>query len=119
MISDKKRTILTQKKKPPLPTAADTTAAKELSEKVRDGAFYEELLELAVSLANKLQACGAETYRVEDTIDRIIEAYGVERVDAFVIPGSVMASMETDDGKILTKIRRQKSSETLLDGVER
>ena len=119
MINEKKRNILAQKKKLPLPTAADTTAAKELSEKKRDGAFYEELLELAVSLANKLQACGAETYRVEDTINRIIEAYGVERVDAFVIPSSIMASMETDDGQILTKIRRLKSSETMLDGIER
>ena len=119
MISDKKRNILAQKKKLPLPTATDTTAAKELSGKDRDSAFYEELLELAVSLANKLQACGAETYRVEDTINRIIEAYGVERVDAFVIPSSIMASMETDDGQILTKIRRLKSSETMLDGIER
>ena len=85
----------------------------------REAVFYEELLELTVSLANKLQACGAETYRVEETINRIVTAYGVERVDAFVIPGSVMASMETDDGQILTKIRRLKSSETMLDGIER
>ena len=118
MISEKKRKVLSQNKMR-FPIAIETAAAKELSEKERDGAFYEELLELAVSLANKLQACGAETYRVEDTINRIIEAYGVERVDAFVIPSSIMASMETDDGQILTKIRRLKSSETLLDGIER
>lgn len=118
MISEKKRKILSKNKKR-FPIAVETTAAQEIPKQTRDGAFYEELLELAVSLANKLQACGAETYRVEDTIDRIIEAYGVERVDAFVIPSSVMASMETDDGQILTKIRRLKSSETLLDGIER
>jgi len=119
MIDGKKRNILAQKKKLPLPTAADTTAAKALCEQKKDPAFYEELLEFAVSLANKLQACGAETYRVEETIDRVIEAYGVERADAFVIPGSIMASMETDDGQILTKIRRQKGAETMLDGIER
>ncbi len=85
----------------------------------QDDAFYEELLEFVVSLANKLQACGAETYRVEETINRIAEAYGVERVDAFVIPNSVMASIETDGGRILTKIRRLKSGETMLDGIER
>ena len=84
-----------------------------------DGTFYEELLEFAVSLANKLQSCGAETYRVEETINRIVEAYGVERVDAFVIPSSIMASLETDGGTIVTKIRRLKSSETMLDGIER
>ncbi|MBQ1820477.1 MAG: threonine/serine exporter family protein [Clostridia bacterium] len=85
----------------------------------KEGAFYEELLEFAVSLANKLQACGAETYRVEETINRIIGAYGIERVDAFVIPGSIMASLETDEGQIITKIRRLKGGETMLDGIER
>ena len=86
---------------------------------VRDAKFDEELLEFAVSLANKLQACGAETYRVEETIVRIITAYGIERVDAFVIPSSIMASLESDDGKICTKIRRLKGGETMLDGIER
>ncbi len=96
--------------------------AKETSaiESVRSGGtFHEQLLEFAVSLANKLQACGAETYRVEDTITRIVNAYGVERVDAFVIPNSIMASLETDDGQILTKIRRLMGSDTMLDGIER
>ena len=117
MITGEKKKIQTQKKRLRIPTAAETVAAQEPPEK--DGQFYEELLEFAVSLANKLQACGAETYRVEDTINRIIGAYGVERVDAFVIPSSIMASLETDDGLILTKIRRLKSSETMLDGIER
>jgi uncharacterized membrane protein YjjP (DUF1212 family) len=72
-----------------------------------------------VSLANKLQACGAETYRVEETINRIVAAYGIERVDAFVIPSCIMASLETDEGQIITKIRRLKSGETMLDGIER
>ena len=116
MITGEKKKVLFQNKKQ-FPIAVETTAAKELQKK--DGAFYEELLEFAVSLANKLQACGAETYRVEETINRIVEAYGVERVDAFVIPSSIMASLETDDGQILTKIRRLKSSETMLDGIER
>lgn len=88
-------------------------------EREKDPHFYEELLEFAVSLAGKLQSCGAETYRVEDTITRIISAYGVERVDAFVIPSSIMASLETDNGELITKIRRVKSSETMLDGIEK
>lgn len=81
--------------------------------------YYEELLELAVSIAGDLQSCGAETYRVEDTITRIIGAYGVERADAFVIPSSIMASLETEDGRLLTKIRRMKTSDTMLDGIEK
>ena len=84
----------------------------------RSEPFYEELLEFAVALANKLQACGAETYRVEETIVRIVKAYGVSKVDTFVIPTCIMASLETET-QILTKIRRLKSGDTMLDGIER
>ena len=59
---------------------------------VRSEQFGEELLEFTVALANRLQSCGAETYRVEETITRIVEAYGFTRVDAFVIPSCIMAS---------------------------
>ena len=119
MISGEKRKVLFSKKQKPNLARRATEAETPKPQTPRDAVFYEELLELAVSLANKLQACGAETYRVEETINRVIEAYGVERVDAFVIPSSVMASLETDDGLILTKIRRLKGGETMLDGIER
>ena len=118
MITGEKRKILT-KKQVKIDLAEQAIAAQEQQKREKDGTFYEELLEFAVSLANKLQACGAETYRVEETINRIVTAYGVERVDAFVIPSSIMASLETDEGQILTKIRRLKSGETMLDGIER
>ncbi|MBQ7060322.1 MAG: threonine/serine exporter family protein [Clostridia bacterium] len=86
---------------------------------VRSEQFGEELLEFTVALANRLQSCGAETYRVEETITRIVEAYGFTRVDAFVIPSCIMASIEADDGNIITKIRRLKNGDTVLDGIER
>lgn len=116
MITGEKRKALFGKKDK-IARAEQAIAAQETQAKAGD--FYEELLEFAVSLANKLQACGAETYRVEETINRIVAAYGVERVDAFVIPSSIMASLETDEGQIITKIRRLKNSETMLDGIER
>lgn len=94
-------------------------AESGLEKYVKDEQFTEELLEFAVALANRLQACGAETYRVEETIVRIVNAYGLRKVDTFVIPSCIMASIETEDGAILTKIRRLKSSDTVLDGIER
>lgn len=84
-----------------------------------DSEFYGRLLEFTVSLAHKLQACGAETYRVEDTINRIIAAYGVKKVDAFVIPSAIMASLDPDDGPAITKIRRLNGGGTMLDGIEK
>ena len=79
----------------------------------------EQLLELSISFAKKFQQCGAETYRVEESIERIIKAYGINKVDTFVIPSSIMASLETDSGKVFTKLRRIKASDTNMDGIEK
>lgn len=79
---------------------------------------YEELLELAVDFAYELQGCGAETYRVEETILRLMSAYGVQG-EAFVIPNCIIASLETRDGKHLTRMRRNAAGTTDLDSLER
>lgn len=78
----------------------------------------EELLDFAVAVAVRLQSCGAETYRVEETVVRIIEAYGIDKSDVFVIPGSIFAGLEDENGQVYSKIRRVKDIDTLLDGVE-
>jgi len=79
---------------------------------------YEELLELAVDFAYELQCCGAETYRVEETILRLMDAYQVHG-EAFVIPNCIIASLETQDERHLTRMRRTGSSTTDLDCLER
>ena len=94
-------------------------AAESLQTLEKNRIDHEELLVFAVALANRLQSCGAETYRVEDTITRIIEAYGYEKVDVFVIPNCIIAGLETEDGDVETKVRRLKSSDTMLDGIEK
>lgn len=79
---------------------------------------YEELLEFSVELALRLQKCGAETYRVEETITRLFDAYGLE-ADTYVIPNSIFVCFRAPDGQNHTKIRRVKDCETILDGIER
>lgn len=98
---------------------ARSSADHEIQTLEKDRLNHEELLEFAVALANRLQSCGAETYRVEDTITRIIEAYGYEKVDVFVIPNCIIAGLETEDGDVETKVRRLKSGDTMLDGIEK
>jgi len=78
----------------------------------------EEILELAVDLAFQLQRCGAETYRVEESILRLMDAYGVQG-EAFAIPNCIIASLETPDERHLTRMRRSNDGTTDLDGVER
>ena len=62
MITGEKRKVLFQKKDK-LAVAEQAIAAQEQARAAavrdEDAVFYEELLEFAVSLANKLQACGA------------------------------------------------------------
>ena len=78
---------------------------------------YEELLEFSVALAVRLQRCGAETYRVEETILRIMEAYGQKKIDVFVIPSCIIAGLETEDGQVFTKVRRVQGGDSVLDGI--
>ena len=79
---------------------------------------YDELLDLTVDLAYQLQQCGAETYRVEETIVRLLGAYGVEG-SAFSIPGCIIVSLETAEEKHMTRMHRAAYSSTDLDGIER
>ncbi|MFR6395110.1 MAG: threonine/serine exporter family protein [Oscillospiraceae bacterium] len=41
---------------------------------------------------------GAETFRVEDTVHRILRAYGVE-CEVFAIPNSISVSLEAANGQ--------------------
>ena len=79
---------------------------------------YDELLEFALSLAVKIQQSGAETYRVEETITRLLSAYGIE-ADASVIPNCITVSCKTPDGKNISTLRRVRSCDTQLDAIER
>lgn len=53
-----------------------------------------------------MQTCGAEVFRVEDTLARMGKAYGVERMNVFVITSSIVITMELKDGRELTQTRR-------------
>ena len=47
---------------------------------------YDQLLSLATDLGFGLLECGAEIYRVEESIQRLLQAYGVPQADPFVSP---------------------------------
>lgn len=64
--------------------------------------FLHELL----VMGELMQSCGAEVFRVEDTLNRMGQAYGVERMNVFVITSSIIITMELSDGKELTQTRR-------------
>ena len=79
---------------------------------------YYLLTDLAVSIGYELAACGAETFRVEETMQRVLHAYGVE-CQVFAIPNCVMVSLEADNGKPLMLMKRVGFHGTDLEAVER
>lgn len=66
---------------------------------------YYLLTDLAVTMGYHLAMSGAETFRVEDTVHRILRAYGVE-CEVFAIPNSISVSLEAANGKPLMLMKR-------------
>ena len=79
---------------------------------------YHTLLDLATDLGYELAMCGAETFRVEESINRVLATYGLNS-EVFAIPNCLTVSIETDDGQILTRMRRIGAHGSDLDAVER
>ena len=79
---------------------------------------YNTLLDLATDLGYELAMCGAETFRVEESISRIFAAYGIT-AEVFAIPNCLTVSIETEDGQNLTRMRRIGFHGNDLDSVER
>lgn len=79
---------------------------------------YDALLDLVADLGYSLAMSGAETYRVEDSINRILHAYGVES-EVWAIPNCMTISMRTGDGRLLTRMKRIGFHGNDLDAVEK
>lgn len=79
---------------------------------------YNTLLDLATDLGYELAMCGAETFRVEESINRILQSYGIQS-EVFAIPNCLTVSIETAEGKPMTRMRRIGYHGNDLDGVER
>lgn len=65
----------------------------------------EEILELAVELGYQIQIAGGEIYRVEESVSRILRAYGIETGEVFAIPNCLIASVH-ENGREATSMRR-------------
>ena len=79
---------------------------------------YYLLLDMAAELGYRLAMCGAETFRVEESINRVMQAYGIQ-AETFAIPNCLHISIETDKGKPMTRMRRIGHHGNDLDAVEK
>ena len=78
---------------------------------------YYALLDLVVDLGYELAMAGAETYRIEESASRILSTYGL-RAEVFAIPNNLTVSIETPQGKPMTRMRRIGPHGNDLDTVD-
>ena len=79
---------------------------------------YNTLLDLATDLGYHLAMSGAETFRVEDSVSRVLQAYDIQS-EVFAIPNCLTVSIEAHDGQILTRMRRIGFHGNDMDSVAR
>ena len=79
---------------------------------------YNTLLDLATDLGYELAMSGAETFRVEESISRILASYGLE-AEVFAIPNYLIVSTILEDGTPITRMRRIGHHGNDLDSVEK
>ena len=79
---------------------------------------YDTLLKFTTDLGYRLAMCGAETFRVEESVNLIMQSYGIQ-AEVFAIPNNLTVSIETPDGKPMTRMRRIGYHGNDLDSVER
>ena len=79
---------------------------------------YNILLDMATDLGYELAMSGAETFRVEESISRVLAAYGISS-EVFAIPNYLVVSIVTEDGTPITRMRRIGTHGNDLDAVEK
>lgn len=78
---------------------------------------YELLLEVASLAGEIMLRNGAETYRVEDTINRILKTSNLEEVASFAITTGIVASLSGKHAPTLTVVKRVNKRSNHLDKV--
>lgn len=79
---------------------------------------YNTLLDMSAELGYCLAMSGAETFRVEESISRVLQSYNIQ-AEVFAIPNCLHVSIETDSGKPMTRMRRIGHHGNDLDAVEK
>lgn len=76
------------------------------------------LLDITCELGYRLAMNGAETFRVEESICRIMNTYGI-KAEVSAVPSCIHVSIEDEDGTPLTRMRRIENQTNNLDSVEK
>ena len=73
----------------------------------------EQLINLACELGRQLLQNGAEIYRVEDSLQRLLTAYGYAKAEIFAIPFCIILNIQEGDHNYTKSVRIQTVSNNL------
>ena len=80
---------------------------------------HNKLLSGMLDIGEQMLCCGAEISRVEDTVERIGLAYGLDRVDVFTITSSIVVTACFSADETLTQTRRIRTRSVDLERLNR
>ena len=78
-----------------------------------------QTLDCIMDIGEGMLVSGAEVNRVEDSVKRMCTAFGAVRTDVFIITSSMVVTIHTADGAIVTQTRRINSIGTNIDRLHR
>ena len=76
-------------------------------------------LKLILEVAVKITESGGEISRVEESVERVCKSYGSIRTDVYATTSNIIASVETDDGEILTQTRNVGRINTNIEKLDK
>lgn len=76
-----------------------------------------QILHFAVRAGEIMLQSGAETYRVEDTISRILKSRNFYTVETFVVLTCIIATIDDHNIEPITSVKRIKNRSTRLDKI--
>ena len=79
---------------------------------------YDELLNLGTDLGRQFMGSGAEISRVEDSIRRLMQAYGVPDAQILAIPSFLIVCLTRPSGEPITRVCRIPAHGIDLDQLE-
>lgn len=79
---------------------------------------YDKLLDLGAEMGRQLMASGAEIYRVEESVTRLLTAYGLPP-QVFAIPNCLIVSVTDEQNKSYTRMCRIPAHGTDIELLER
>ncbi|RPF49196.1 uncharacterized membrane protein YjjP (DUF1212 family) [Hydrogenoanaerobacterium saccharovorans] len=78
-----------------------------------------EAVNTTIEIGYQLLKSGAEIYRIEESMRRIFEAYGITQNEVFAIPSCIIVTIRMDGAEPVSQIKRVYSTTTNLEKVRR